>query len=122
VSPFLRVVVWVLGPAATGVAKPRVNDEVERLGRARRPFLRLRASLRDAMATVVWADRRLSGLSAFRVVARDEASNSQLVALPEIQGRSLAGVAHTATKARDLHPLGSCADDCGHLHAVHCAI
>ena len=53
VSPFLRVVLCVLtGPVTLGVAKLLVNGGRERPVRARRPLVRFRASLRDAIGTV----------------------------------------------------------------------
>lgn len=48
VSPFLRVVDWVLTAGDTGVARPRFMGS-ERPARPRRPWARFRASLLDAI-------------------------------------------------------------------------
>ena len=61
VRPFFNVVVSVLTGRDTGVAKPRRNG-AERAARPRRPWLRLRASLRDAIAVLRWTNLGMSGL------------------------------------------------------------
>lgn len=56
VRPFFNVVVWVFAPTGddTGVAKPRFNElRAGAAARLRMPWARFKASLRDAIGTVM---------------------------------------------------------------------
>lgn len=65
VNPFDSVVLSVVAPMLTGVAKPLVTDWMERKAeRVRTACFKFRASRRDAMVRLCWQERQREGVGA----------------------------------------------------------